>query len=474
MAQQTLTAAVRAGASDAAQRIAKHLSPAVAKSSDFVAERAEGTYIYTTDGQKHLDMAAGIGVVSTGHCHPKVVKAIQDQASQLIHSGQNIFTSNVAQVGLLDRMLKIVPPGLTRLFFANSGSEAVDNAIKVARAHTKRQNIICFENSFHGRTFGAMALTTSKTYYRQGFAPLMPQVVVAPYPYCLHCKVRQAHPEGDSWYKIQPNVAPYDSYTARTCCNAPMESLKWILKQQSAPSETAAIIVEPIMGEGGFLTPPPSFLPTLRKICDEHGIVLIIDEVQAGVARTGKWWGHQHVSGEAMHPDILIFAKGIASGFPFAGLATRDDMFDGLALGTMGGTYGAAPLACATANATLDVIVEENLLENATQRGLQLTEGLVQLADKYPIIDVRGRGLMCAVEFGGHDGSMTASPGVAAAVTKAAGKRNMLLLTAGARESVRFLPPLTVSEGEIAEALSIFGDCLEDVFGISAQQAATA
>ncbi|CAL8464181.1 g3716 [Coccomyxa elongata] len=470
MSKHALSAAVKSGAADAATLIRRHLSPAVASSSEFIAERASGSYIYSTDGQKHLDMAAGIGVVSTGHCHPKVVKAIQDQAASMIHSQQNIFAATTPLVGLLDRMMDITPPSLTRFFFANSGSEAVDNAIKIARGHTKRQNIICFENSFHGRTYGSMAVTTSKTYYRQGFAPLMPQVVVAPYPYCLHCKVREAHPDGDSWYKIQPNVKPFDPYEARGCCNAPIDALKWILKQQSAPADTAAIIIEPIMGEGGFLTPPPSFIPALRKICDEHGILLIIDEVQAGVGRTGKWWGHQHVSGEAVEPDIMLFAKGIASGFPFAGLATRDNMFEGLATGTMGGTYGAGPLACATACATLDVIKEEKLLDNATARGAQLTSGLLEMTGKYPIIDIRGRGLMCAVEFGGRDGGMSAELGVAAAVTKAAGRRNMLLLTAGARETVRFLPPLTVSEGEIDEALHIFGESLEEVFGSSAAQ----
>ncbi|CAL8464182.1 g3717 [Coccomyxa elongata] len=467
MPKRALSAVLDSGATSAASVIRRHLSPAVANTSDFIAERASGSYIYSTDGQKHLDMVASLGALSTGHCHPKVVNAIQKQAASLIHSQQNIFAATTPLVGLLDRMMEITAPSLTRFFFANSGSEAVDNAIKIARGHTKRQNIICFENSFHGRTYGAMAVTTCKTYYRQGFAPLMPQVVVAPYPYCLHCKVREAHPDGDSWYKVQPNGNPYE---ARGCCNAPIDALKWILKQQSAPSDTAAIIIEPIMGEGGVLVPPPGFLPALRQICNEHGILLIIDEVQVGVGRTGEWWGHQHVSGTAIEPDIMIFAKGIASGFPFAGLATREHLFEGLSPGTMGGTYGAGPLACATACATLDVIKEEKLLDNATARGRQLASGLVELAERYPILDVRGRGLICAAELGSRGGAASAEPGIAAAVTKAAGRRNLLLCTAGAREVLRFLPPLTVSEGEIDKALHILGESLEEVFNSSAAQ----
>jgi len=459
-----LASLASSGAGEAATKIREHISaPALAHFSDFIAERASGTYVWTTDGQKHLDMATGIGVVSTGHCHPKVVSAIQQQAAEMIFAQQNVFAGSKPMAGLLDRLLGIAPKSLTRFSFANSGAEAVENAVKVARAHTGKQNIISFDNSFHGRTFATMALTNSKIYYRAGFAPLLPGVLTSSYPYCLHCKTRQAAPDGDDWYKIRPNIPPFDDYNARKCCNAPLDAMKWLLKQSSAPEDTAAIIIEPIQGEGGFLTPPPSFLPGLRKICDENNIVLIMDEVQAGVGRTGRWWGHEHLMDS--DPDILVFAKGIASGFPLAGIATKEDMFKKLKPGSIGGTYSGNTLGCAAACATLDAIKEDGMLENATQRGKQLVEGIVALTEKFPISDVRGRGLMVAVEFGGADGGLTAKTGVASAVTKAAGRRNMLLLSAGAREAIRFLPPLNVKEPEIAEALHILEECLEEVFG---------
>ncbi|KAK9814300.1 hypothetical protein WJX72_003610 [[Myrmecia] bisecta] len=454
-----LASAVRSGGKDALSKVLSRFIPSVAK-SELIADHAKGTYVWTVDGQKHLDMACGIGTMSTGHCHPAVVKAIQEQAPQMIHAQQNIFAAAVPQVELLERLRDIVPTELTRYFFCNSGSEAVDNAVKIARAHTGKQNIISFENSFHGRTYGAMALTNSKVYYRQGFGPLMPGTPVAPYPYCLQCKVRQAAPNGDSWYSLAPSI---DDYDRRICCNGPQEALNWMLKQQTAPGDTAAIIVEPILGEGGFLTPPPNFFPTLRELCDKHGMLLIIDEVQSGVGRTGKWWGHQHFPGA--EADIMLFAKGIASGFPFAGLVTKEHLGRGMDPGTMGGTYGGSVLGCAAACATLDAIQDEKMLDNARERGKQLVQGLLKFTEKYPIIDIRGRGLMVAAEFGGKDGSLSAEYGVASAVTKACGKRNMILLTAGARETIRFLPPLNVKKEEIEEALQILGEALADVFG---------
>lgn len=453
-----------------------HLSPAVAKPTETIAERAEGSYIYTSDGRRHLDMSCGIGVLSTGHCHPKVVKALQDQAAQLIMAQQNIFTASSPMVELLQRFERIMPPALSRHFFCNSGSEAVDNAIKIARSYTGRQNVIAFDGGFHGRTYGAMSLTTSKTVYRQGFGPLIPGVITAPYPNCLHCKAR--HAAGGLGYQVAPNVPPLGRpYLERKCCGGPQEALPWILKMQSAPQDTAAIIVEPILGEGGFLTPPPGFLSSLRELCDAHGILLIFDEVQAGMGRTGTWWAHQQLGGEGpqggVSPDMMIFAKGIASGFPFAGVSCKESLFQNMSPGMMGGTYGGSALGCAAAVATIDAIEEEGMMGNARERGLQLMAGIVALEQKgYPITDVRGRGLMVAAEFGGGEGpgSLAPQPGVAAAVSKACGARSMLLLTSGARETVRFLPPLNVSELEVKEALRTFEEALEEVFGLVERQ----
>lgn len=355
-------------------------------------------------------------------------------------------------------------------------------AIKLARAATGKQNVIAFDNSFHGRTMGAMALTNSKTYYRKGFGPLMGGAFASRYPYCLRCSARKSAPDGDTWYKLAPNVPPLgDPYESRKCCQEPLDALRWLLKQQTAPEETAAVIVEPILGEGGFLTPPPGFLDGVRRICDEHGILLILDEVQAGVARSGTFWAHEQLMspGEKTAADILVFAKGIASGFPFAGIASRPELHEGLTPGTFGGTYGANALGCAAAAATLDVIADEGLVENARERGKQLAAGLVKIASDASvvppgtIVDVRGRGLMAAVEFGAGGGGNDAKEavfggparaGVASAVAAACGERGMLLMTAGARESVRFLPALTVSAEEIDEALSIFEAALGDVF----------
>ncbi|KAL4421398.1 hypothetical protein ABPG75_010689 [Micractinium tetrahymenae] len=455
--------AVGAGGWSFAQ-IAQRLSPAVFKFQEVVADRASGSYVWTTDGRKHLDFASGIGVLSTGHCHPHVVSAIQQQAGEIIMAQQNILPASKAMVALLQRLERIMPSSLTSHFFCNSGAEAVENAMKIARNYTGRQNIIAFDGAYHGRTYGAMALTTSKTVYRQNFGPYPSGVNVAPYPYCLHCKTRQA--AGGLGYEVAPNVPPLGKpYAERQCCGGPQEALDWMLKMHTAPSETAAIIIEPILGEGGFLTPPPGFLTKLRELCDKHGMLLIFDEVQCGVARTGRWWGHQHLT-EAQ-PDLLLFAKGIASGVPFAGISARPEVYSKMSHGMMGGTYGGSAIGCAAAAATIDVIEGEGLLQNAAERGQQLTRGLLSLAERYPIIDVRGRGLMLAAEFGQKqpDGSLRAEPGTASKLTHAAGRRGLLLLGAGARETVRFLPPLTVSSGQVEEGLAVLEDCLQEVLG---------
>ena len=410
-------------------------------------------------------------MTSTGHCHPAVSAAIAAQAATLINAQQNLFPASVPLGRLLDRLTRICPPHLDTFFFSNSGSEAVDQAVKIARAATGRPYILSFEHGFHGRTLGALSLTHAKAVYREGFAPLLPSTAAARYPGCLRCPTRLAAPDGDAWYGLAPRLgAPgFPAFADRVCCNEPLDALKWQLKQSVPASEVAAVIVEPILGEGGFLTPPPGFLDALRRLTSDIGALLIIDEVQSGAGRSGAWWGHSHVmdgDGEA-GADLMVFAKGIASGFPFAGVAARHGLHDRVAVGSMGGTYGGNPLACAAAAATIDVIEDEGLLANAASRGRQLAAGLVSLAGTYPaIIDVRGRGLMLAVEVGGGGPrGLDAPPGTATAVARAAGGRGLMVMTAGAREALRFLPPLTISEAEVEEALAAFGGALEDVFG---------
>jgi len=320
----------------------------------------------------------------------------------------------------------------------------------------KKTNIIAFQGGFHGRTIGAMSVTTSKVIIRQGFQPLMPGVHIAPYPYCLHCPIR--HAKGDKGYSKEPCLTE-ESRQSRQCCDITHHELEQIFKLQTHPSETAGIIIEPIIGEGGFMTPPPGFLKYLRDICNQHNILLILDEVQSGMGRTGKWWGHQHWDG--VYPDLMLFAKGIGSGVPLAGVATTSKIIDSLPGGTLGGTYGGNAIASAAGVATIDVMQEEKLLENATKRGEQLQKGLFEISKKFPqIIDIRGRGLMVACEFKDPDGKHT----LAASIVKQALNHKLLLMAAGSRETIRFLPPLTVNESEMQLGLKLFEQTLNDVF----------
>ena len=309
----------------------------------------------------------------------------------------------------------------------------MESAVKLARHETGKQNVIVFNGGFHGRSLATLAMTTSKGVYRVNYGPFPPGVHTAKYPYCLHCPAR---PAGGG------------------CCGDALESVRTMLREQSAPSETAAIVIEPILGEGGYTVPPPGFLSALRALCDEHGILLVADEVQSGVGRTGKWWGVQH---EGVTPDILIFAKAIASGVPLSGIMARPGMMLKSPPGSMGGTYGATAIAAAAATATLQVIQEENLLANAEARGEQLRAGLRAMAGRMPgvVLDVRGRGCMIGLEFDAAVGS-----GLAGAVTAEAMERGLLLFTTGWRETIRLIPALIVTEAECALALQVLEDSI--------------
>ena len=424
---------------------------------------------------------------------------MQRQASQIAHAQQNIFGAHAALADFVAELNHVVPRDLQRYFLCNSGSEAVDNAVKIARAATGgRPNVVAFDGGFHGRTIGAMSLTTSKVVYRQNMGPGIPGVHVAPYPYCLHCKWQGE--VGMRGYPLAPACPPFFADdergndatarpAARECCNAYADALDLLFATATHPQETAAVIVEPVLGEGGFLTPPPGFMRKLRALADQHGFLLIADEVQSGVGRTGAWWAHELFDDAAMRPDLLIFAKGVASGYPMAGVAARQGLFDKLPPGTLGGTYGGNAVACAAGAATLRAIREEGMVANAAERGAQLQKGLVALAAKHPaIVDVRGRGLMVGIEFGGGGGGAAAAAGAsgaaaaaagkrrgnpspcapkgaAGAVAKAAAKRGVLLMPAGARESMRFLPPLNVSAAEVDECLAATDAALGEVFG---------
>ncbi len=420
-----------------------NLSPVWTHLSDLVIDHASGSWMYTADGRKVLDFTSGIGVTNTGHCHPRVVAAAQEQVGKLIHGQINIVYHPPA-LKLAEKLREVVPAGLDTFFFSNSGAEAVEASIKLARQATGRTNIIVFQGGFHGRTVGAMSLTTSKTIYRVGYQPLMAGVFVAPYAYCHRCPVKRA-----------ANLHPFEP--GGECCNNPLDQVRLLLKQQTAPQETAAILVEPVLGEGGYVMPPASFMQGLREICDEHGILLIADEVQSGFGRTGTFFAVEHFG---VTPDILIMAKGLASGFPLSAIAARRELMDRWIPGSHGGTYGGNAVSCAAAAETIDVIRDEGLLQNAVERGEQLTDGLTELQGRFPIADVRGAGLMVGVEFADD-----VAYGASGKVSKACLDQDMLLLTTSIYETIRFIPPLTVSAEEIETGLRIFERALEQVFG---------
>ena len=399
--------------------------------------RGEGIYLYDSEGERYTDFTSGIGVVNTGHCHPRVVRAIQEQAQQLLFGQMNCVIPPTS-VELAAKLNEVTPPYIDRFFFANSGAEATEGSVKLAKAATGRPNVIVFQGSFHGRTHLAMAMTTSKTVYRHKYQPLPSGIFVAPFPYAYYY----------GW----------DEATTIDFCK---KQLDLLLCGQTAPDETAAIIIEPVLGEGGYVPAPAAFLHHLREVCDAHGILLIIDEVQTGFGRTGKLFCFEHAG---VKPDIIVMAKGLGSGLPISAIASTADVMDQWTPGTHGGTYGGgSALAGAAASATIDVIREEGLVKNAADRGEQLTAGLKKLQRKFSVIgDVRGPGLMIATEFSRTDGSPAAD--VASQVVKACIKRKLLLLSCGTYKNViRWIPPLVVTDEQIDEGLAVFESALTEV-----------
>jgi 4-aminobutyrate aminotransferase len=408
-----------------------HLAPVWFHVTDLMVDRGEGAYVWDTEGTRYLDFTSGIGVTNTGHCHPRVVQAIQDQAARFIHAQVNIY-HHEPLLRLAEALRQVVPPRLDSFFFSNSGAEAVEASVKLARHYTGRPNVIVFQGSFHGRTAQTMAMTTSKTVYRVNYQPLPGGIFVAPYPY---------------WYRF--------GWDPEQASQWALEEVRFLLQTQTAPIETAAIIVEPVLGEGGYVVPPPSFLPGLRQICDEHDILLILDEVQSGCGRTGKFFALEHVGVE---PDILVMAKGLGSGFPISGIAAPRELTEKWMVGTHGGTYGGNPIGCAAAEATVRVLLEEGLVENAAERGAQLMDSLHEIQSRYPVIgDVRGLGLMVGVEFT-DPGTGKPATGVAKDVIQGCLEQGQLIMMncGPYGNTVRWIPPLIVTEAQIDEGLTIF------------------
>ncbi|RSN52012.1 aspartate aminotransferase family protein [Actinomadura sp. WAC 06369] len=411
------------------------LSPLLKQATPVLAERGEGVYLYDGDGRRYLDFTAGIGVTNTGHCHPRVVAAAQEQVATLIH-GQYTTVMHRPLLRLVEALGGVLPSGLDSVFFLNSGSEAVEASIRLARHATGRQNIVVFHGSFHGRTMGAAALTTAGTKFRAGIGPLMPGAVVAPFP--------QAYRYG--WDEDE-------------AVRFALRELDYVLATTSPAADTAAFVVEPVLGEGGYIPAPPAFLEGLRERADRHGALLIVDEVQTGYGRTGKFWGHEH---SAMRPDVLITAKGLASGFPLSAIAAPAAVMEKAWPGSQGGTYGGNAVSCAAALATLEVIRDEDLVGNAARLGARLNDGLRKIAADHPVIgDVRGLGLMQAGEFTTADGEPDAA--TAQRAHRAAADRGLLLLTCGAHGNVvRLIPPLVVNEEQIDDALAVWADAVAE------------
>jgi 4-aminobutyrate aminotransferase len=416
------------------ERDERYMSPSYTRIYPLVCARGSGAVIEDVDGNLFLDFTAGIAVTATGHCHPEVVAAIRDQAGKLIHmSGTDFYYE--PQIDLAQRLAELAP-GTTskRVFFTNSGAEALEAALKLARWYTGRQRALAFFGAFHGRTYGAMSLSGSKVVHRRGFAPLVPEIHHVPFP-------RDASRPGEVFVR---------------------EIEETVLRRIAPPDEIAAIFVEPIQGEGGYYVPPDGFLPALRAMCDRHGILMVADEVQTGIGRTGKLFAVEHWGVE---PDILCLAKGIASGMPLGAIVASGEVMD-WPPGSHASTFGGNPVSCRAALATLDLIGRE-YLANAVARGEELRRGLVRLREQFPTLvgDVRGLGLMMAADLvrGGPDHPVP-DHDLRDEVIQAAFHRGLLLLGCG-EGAIRFCPPLCIDSRQVSTALSILAGILGERTG---------
>jgi 4-aminobutyrate aminotransferase len=411
------------------------ISPSYPRSYPFVMDHGKGTEVWDVDGNRFLDFAAGIAVVSTGHSHPEVVKAIKDQAEKFIHISADYYHSTWIELGeKLDEIAPFEEAAVS--FMTNSGTEAIETVIKLARYHTGRSNFIGFTGAFHGRTMGAVTFTASKPTYHRGFYPLMNGVVHAPFPDPYHPVLDRQHGED-----YGETVVRYIQ--------------EQILTHILPPEEVAGILVETIQGEGGYIVPPPGFFPALRKLCDKYGILLIADEIQSGMGRTGKWWAIEHFDVE---PDIITAAKGIASGMPLGAAIARRSVMT-WTKGSHGNTYGGNPLACAAALKTIELI-EKKYLSNAAEVGQYTLDALAEIMVRHPCIgDVRGIGLMIGVEIVKDRKTKTSADLLRDRIVDLAFEHGLLLLGCG-KSVIRFAPPLSTTTDEIDEGLKIFEEAM--------------
>lgn len=416
----------------------KYISPSYTRSYPLVAKSGHGLAVTDVDGNKFLDFSAGIAVTSTGHCHPEVVAAIQKQAAELIHmSGTDFYYESM--VTLAERLSKIAPMrGPHRVHYGNSGTEAIECALKLARYHTGRENVIAFLGAFHGRTMGALSLTASKPQQRRRFFPLVPGVTHVPYP------------------NLYRSSAQDPEEYALNCARFIEEKL---FKTTLPAEEVAAIFVEPIQGEGGYVVAPDVFMQELRRICDINGILLVVDEIQSGVGRTGKWWAVEH---SGVEPDIVCIAKGIASGMPLSITMARAGIMDWVP-GSHASTFGGNPISIAAALATLDVIEKEHLLENAAEIGNYMLKRMESWPAKHKLVgDVRGRGLMLGVELVKNKATKEHAGAERDRALQLAFERGILFLGCGP-STIRIAPPLVVTTEQADIAMDVLESAISDV-----------
>jgi 4-aminobutyrate aminotransferase len=396
---------------------------------------AKGIHVISDTGRKYMDFSSGLAVLNIGHNHPRVLEAVRNQLLHCIHTGGIYY--NETTVVAAERLVSVTPDGLDMLFFSNSGAEAVEGALKLARYVTGRQGIISFTGAFHGRTLGALSVTTSSARYRKNYHPLIPSVYQVPYPYCFRCA-----------FGCKPDA-----------CNLRcLEFLKEIMEREISPDEVAAIIFEPVLGEGGYFPAPCEFVTGLRDLCTKHGILLIADEVQSGIGRTGKWFA---VENSGLTPDIMTTAKGIASGMPLSAVVSTHVLMEKWPSGAHGTTFGGNPVSCAASIATIDVIREEGLLERASALGESTLERLREFADVHPSIgSIRGYGFMIGIEFVKDNGDPDRE--ACDKVLEHCLNKGLILINCGLeRNVIRFIPPLIVSDIEMEMGLDIFEEGLK-------------
>ena len=417
-----------------------YVSPSYTRVYPLVVKKGEGTWVYDVDDNRFLDFTAGIAVCATGHCHPEVVRAIQEQAERLIHMAGTDFYYE-PQIALAEKLSSITSgKGSKRVYFGNSGAEAVEAAFKLARWHTKRELNIAFFGAFHGRTMGALSLTASKTIQKKHYYPLVPGITHIPYPYCYRCPYNLCYPQ-----------------CSLACVDWLEENL---FKTTMPPEEVAAIFVEPIQGEGGYIVPPPEFHKALKDIAEKYGILYVADEVQSGMGRTGKMFALEHYG---VTPDIMALAKGIASGLPLGAMVARSEIMDWEA-GSHASTFGGNPIACEAALTTIRLL-EENLMANAAARGKRLMKGLLALQKTYECMgDVRGKGLMVGVELVKDRETKERAEEWRDELIKGAFEKGLLLLGCG-QNSIRFCPALTVTDEEVDVCLTLFEEAIRKVAG---------